>query len=94
MEKKILKWLKEGYEKLISFETSSKGYEWFGESPGHEALTSYGLSQFNEMKEVAGFVNDDAINRNTAWLMTRRKSDGSGQFHVNPKALDSFGRAS
>ena len=46
MEHRILKWLKEGYEKLITFETSSKGYEWFGDAPGHEALTSYGLGQF------------------------------------------------
>ena len=43
MEQKILKWLKTGYDKLVSFETGTKGYEWFGKSPGHEALTSYGL---------------------------------------------------
>jgi hypothetical protein len=44
MEKRILENLKKGYEKLISFETGTKGYEWFGTSPGHEALTSYGLN--------------------------------------------------
>lgn len=38
--------LKRGYEKLIGFETSTKGYEWFGKAPGHEALTAYGLAQF------------------------------------------------
>ena len=42
--------LKIGYDKLIGFETTSKGYEWFGQAPGHEALTGYGLSQFEEMK--------------------------------------------
>lgn len=94
MEQRIMKWLKKGYEKLITFETSSKGYEWFGDAPGHEALTSYGLGQFQEMKEVAGFVDDEAMSRNTEWLLSRRKNDGTGQFHVNPKALDSFGRAS
>jgi hypothetical protein len=35
--------LKDGYKRLLNFETSEKGYEWFGESPGHEALTAYGL---------------------------------------------------
>lgn len=43
MEKEILANLQDGYKKLIGFETSSKGYEWFGKAPGHEALTSYGL---------------------------------------------------
>lgn len=46
MELEIIEHLKTGYEKLISYETTDKGYEWFGDSPGHEALTSYGLSQF------------------------------------------------
>ena len=94
MEAKILKWLKAGYEKLISFETGTKGYEWFGTSPGHEALTSYGLGQFAEMQLLTDFVDDAAITRNTDWLLSRRKADGSGSFELNPKALDSFGRAS
>lgn len=50
MEKEILDNLQAGYKKLVDFETSSKGYEWFGKAPGHEALTSYGLGQFQEMK--------------------------------------------
>ena len=32
-----------GSEHLLTFETNSGGYEWFGKSPGHEALTAYGL---------------------------------------------------
>ena len=35
--------LQDGYKKLISFETSSNGFEWFGAAPGHETLTGYGL---------------------------------------------------
>ena len=35
--------LKDGYNKLITFETKKNGYEWFGETPAHEALTAYGL---------------------------------------------------
>jgi len=46
------------------------------------------------MKEVTDFVDDDSIKRNTNWILSRRKKDGSGSFKVNPKALDSFGRAS
>ncbi len=42
-------YLEEGYRRLLNFETSSKGYEWFGMAPGHEALTAYGLMQFHDM---------------------------------------------
>jgi hypothetical protein len=44
MKKEIMEKLKDGYTRLLGFEASSKGYEWFGESPGHEALTAYGLA--------------------------------------------------
>ena len=50
MEAEIKDNLEAGYKKLISFETSQKGYEWFGEAPGHEALSAYGIGQFVEMK--------------------------------------------
>ena len=43
---------------------------------------------------MTDFVDDDSIKRNTDWILSRRKKDGSGSFKVNPKALDSFGRAS
>lgn len=86
--------LRDGYEKLIGFETETKGYEWFGKAPGHEALTAYGIAQFKDMKEVVSFVDQEAIDRNLDWLMSRRATDGSGQFQLNKKALDSFGYAS
>ena len=41
--------LKKGYDKLVSFQTKEKGYEWFGESPAHEGLSAYGLMEFTEM---------------------------------------------
>lgn len=87
--------LRKGYAKLISFETSTKGYEWFGKAPGHEALTSYGIKQFTEMKQVMGSsIDQGTIDRNAEWLLSRRKQDGSGQFALNERALDTFGRAS
>ncbi len=84
--------LDRGYKKLTSYETKSKGYEWFGSSPGHEALTAYGLMQFNDMKNVYPEVSNDMVERTAKWIMNRR--DGKGGFKKNPKALDQFGRAS
>lgn len=78
------------YKRLTGFESRSRGYEWFGADPGHEALTAYGLMQFTDMAQVRS-VDKEMLDRTRAWLLSRR--DGNGGFKVNPKALDSFGRA-
>lgn len=54
-------------------------------------MTAYGLAQFNDMKNVVDYVDDEMIKRNYDWLMDQR--DGEGGFNLNPKALDSFGRS-
>lgn len=92
--KEIQEKLRDGYERLIGFETETKGYEWFGKVPGHEALTAYGIAQFRDMQDVVFFVDQSAIDRNLEWLESRRATDGSGKFQLNGKALDSFGYAS
>jgi hypothetical protein len=79
-----------GYKRLVGFETEKNGYEWFGSTPPHEALTAYGLLQFNEMIDVMD-VDQQMIERTQDWLMSRCGNDGS--FQLDEKALDSFGRA-
>ena len=81
--------LQKGYERLLTFETSTGGYEWFGSSPGHEALTAYGLMQFNEMKEVLANVDQTMIDRVTKWILEKR--DGNKSFKMSQHGLDSFG---
>ena len=81
-----------GYKILSGYETKERGYEWFGENPGHEALTAYGIMEFEDMAKVDDGVDRQMIERTAAWLMGRR--DGKGGFLKNAKALDSFGRAS
>jgi len=65
-------------------------FEWFGSSPGHEALTAYGALQFEDMAKVIA-VDPEMLERTRSWLLSRR--DGEGMFLRNPKSLDSFGRA-
>jgi len=86
------KLLESGYRRLTGYESKSQGYEWFGGDPGHEALTAYGLLQFMDMKRVYGNVDDEMVRRTVRWLKGRR--DGQGGYRRDPKALDSFGRAS
>ncbi len=91
VSKKALEYIKAGYERLISYETSEHGFEWFGQTPPHEGLTAYGLMEFVDMKKVYPAVDQAVIDRTTKWLLSRR--DGKGSFDRSSKALDSFGRA-
>jgi hypothetical protein len=83
--------LDKGYKRLVTFETKDKGYEWFGSTPGHEALTAYGLMQFNDMKKAGEKVDEKMMDRTANWLMASK--DGDGGFKRNAEALDNFGRA-
>lgn len=82
--------VEKGYKRLVSFECSKKGYEWFGSDPGHEALTAYGVLEFVDMSRIMS-VDISMVDRTRRWLLSRR--DGKGGFLRDPKALDSFGRA-
>jgi alpha-2-macroglobulin-like protein len=76
--------LDRGYQRLVGYECKKKGYEWFGEDPGHEALTAYGLLQFTDMQKVRAV--DPAMLANTrAWLLAQR--DGKGGFERRRRAL-------
>ena len=83
--------LDHGYKLLTGYETPEKGYEWFGHTPGHEALTAYGLMEFADMAKVFD-VDHKMVERTADWLMSRR--DQQGGFMRSSEALDSFGRAS
>ena len=39
-----------GYKRLTGYKTVENGYEWFGDSPASEVLSSYGFMQFLEMQ--------------------------------------------
>ncbi len=80
--------LQKGYDHLLSFEAKKGGYEWFGADPGHEALTAYGLMQFEEMKDVLPNVDTSMIGRVKDWLLSKR--DGKGSFNLKKDGLDSF----
>lgn len=83
--------LDKGYKRLSTYECSQNGYEWFGSNPPHEALTAYGLMQFNDYGKVYDGVDRTMVDRTAKWLLSRR--DGKGGFKRDGKALDSFGRA-
>ena len=79
--------LQSGYERLTGFECKDGGYEWFGASPGHEALTAYGILQFSDMLEVRE-VDAAMLERTRAWLLKQR--DGEGGFKRERRALHTW----
>ena len=63
IEARAMDFIKEGYKRLISFETSKGGFEWFGHTPPHETLTAFGILEFTEMKEVFDGVDQKMLDR-------------------------------
>jgi len=83
--------LEASYKRLTGFESRSRGYEWFGADPAHEALTAYGLMQFSDMAQVRN-MDKEMVQRTRAWLLARR--DGNGGFNHDTRSHGSgFGSA-
>jgi alpha-2-macroglobulin-like protein len=76
-----------GYKRLVSFWCPDRGYEWFGQNPGHEALTAYGLLHFADMSKVRD-VDQNMVSMTRAWLL--KQKDGKGGFNRNRRALESW----
>jgi uncharacterized protein YfaS (alpha-2-macroglobulin family) len=79
--------LDKGYNRLVGYECRGKGYEWFGEDPGHETLTAYGLMEFTDMSAVRP-VDAAMLEATRAWLLKTR--DGKGGFNRQRRALHSW----
>lgn len=76
-----------GYKKLVGFWCPDRGYEWFGENPGHEALTAFGLLHFTDMQKVRD-VDQNMITTTRAWLL--KQKDGQGGFTRKRRALHTW----
>jgi uncharacterized protein YfaS (alpha-2-macroglobulin family) len=79
--------LTKGYDRLRGFECKNKGYEWFGEDPGHECLSAYGMLEFTDMSAVRS-VDSEMLKNTRTWLLARR--DGKGEFSHERRALHTW----
>ena len=87
VEKKALEYIENGYKRLIGFETAQNGFEWFGKTPPHEALTAYGLLEFTDMQQFIS-VDKKMLARTKEFLLSRR--DGKGAFTLASGGYDRF----
>jgi uncharacterized protein YfaS (alpha-2-macroglobulin family) len=76
-----------GYKRLVGFWCPDRGYEWFGENPGHEALTAFGLLHFTDMSKVRE-VDQNMIATTRSWLL--KQKDGNGGFTRKRRALHTW----
>ncbi|MBS3762394.1 MAG: hypothetical protein KGZ25_03715, partial [Planctomycetes bacterium] len=76
IEMKALNYINLGYQRLLSYEVSGGGFEWFGNAPAHNVLTAYGLMEFNDMAKVYE-VDPAVIQRTRRWLFSQQKRNGS-----------------
>ncbi|MDB4624670.1 MG2 domain-containing protein [Rubripirellula sp.] len=79
--------LEKGYQRLIGYECKGGGFEWFGNDPGHDALTAYGLMEFTDMAEVR-HVDPAMLQRTREWLLNQR--DGKGGFERKTNTLHTW----
>ena len=79
--------LAKGYDRLKGFECKNKGYEWFGEDPGHECLSAFGLLEFTDMSQVRD-VDSSMLKNTRTWLLARR--DGKGGYSHERRALHTW----
>lgn len=79
--------LDSGYKRLVSYWCPDRGYEWFGENPGHEALTAFGLLHFTDMSKVRE-VDQNMVATTRAWLL--KQKDGQGGFTRKRRSMHSW----
>jgi uncharacterized protein YfaS (alpha-2-macroglobulin family) len=82
IEQQAKNYLIDGYKRLAGYETASRGFDWYGQAPGHEALSAYGLLQFYNIKDlIPGLVNQNLTDRTMKWLFDRKENDGNFKQH-------------
>ncbi|HRZ78921.1 MAG TPA: alpha-2-macroglobulin family protein, partial [bacterium] len=76
IELKARDFISQGYQRLLTYEVTGGGFEWFGDEPAHFVLTAYGLLEFVDMSTVHE-VDPDVITRTAAWMASKQEADGS-----------------
>ncbi|MCC6621928.1 MAG: hypothetical protein IT385_11770 [Deltaproteobacteria bacterium] len=77
LEVKARTYITQGYQRLLTFECASGGFNWWeGDDPGNAVLSAVGIMMFTDTKNVA-FVDDGVIDRAAKYLTATQQSDGS-----------------
>ena len=74
---KAKQYVNAGYQKLLTFESPTGGFNWWGDTAaGNMLLTGFGIQQFEDMAKVHD-VDRGIIDRSRRWLAKKQNADGS-----------------
>ncbi|HVE87296.1 MAG TPA: prenyltransferase/squalene oxidase repeat-containing protein, partial [Myxococcales bacterium] len=76
VEKRAKGFISAGYQRLLTFEVSGGGFEWFGRAPANQVLSAYGLLELSDMSRLFP-VDPAVIERTRQYLYRRQQPDGS-----------------
>lgn len=65
-----------GWQRLLTFECSDGGFDWYGQSPGNVILSAYAILEFTDMARVYE-IDERVIERTRQWLYARQHEDGT-----------------
>ena len=89
LEAKAMEYINTGYQRLLTFEVTGGGFQWFGTPPAHVVLTAYGLLEFTDMAAVR-MVDEAMIARTKTWLLAQQQGDG--HWEAGEGGLDETGQ--
>lgn len=73
---KAHRYLREGYQKLLGYQTADGGFTYWGRGNADVALTAYAIRFLTEASDYTD-VDSKVVERARAWLLQRQRSDGS-----------------
>ena len=73
---KAQRYLRDGYQKLLGYQTADGGFTYWGRGNADVALTAYAIRFLMEASDYTE-VDNEVIKRAREWLLQRQRSDGS-----------------
>ncbi|MFH1531192.1 MAG: MG2 domain-containing protein [Pseudomonadota bacterium] len=78
LEMKAMQYVNAGYQRILTFECPSGGFNWWqGDPIGNVILSAFGMMMLRDTQAVYGAVDDLVIDRAFRFLTSRQQSDGS-----------------
>ena len=78
IEMRALQYIREGYQRILTFECRSGGFNWWeGDNPGNPILTAIGIMMFQDTARVYPAVDPAVSKRLLAYLGRSQRADGS-----------------
>ncbi|MBM4372299.1 MAG: hypothetical protein FJ098_11635 [Deltaproteobacteria bacterium] len=78
IEMKAMEYINVGYQRILTFECASGGFNWWeGDDPGNAILSGLVIQALTDTREVYGSVDQAVIDRTAEWLVSVQQSDGS-----------------